>query len=204
MLKILHDQLPPGGQLAELDTYAVKFRGNANTRYVQLQYNDGAGASTVMLSVTNAPVPTGIRAPKTDCVDWKGGTDEGRDRKPGYEKPSCLATVRPDGTRVFEYITGTDGFGLYDEAVDVDRPDGTQVSITAANATLDQVAAGPGITVTRDKPPVGLPGWEAIALSPQWQMKVPQSVVDAGAAFAKTVGRLPCPSDVKAADCVID
>ncbi|GAB2710285.1 hypothetical protein [Kitasatospora kifunensis] len=205
MLKILNDQLPPGAQLGKLDTYAVKFNDNAHTRYVELQYNDGAGASTVMVTVSNAPIPTGIRAPMTDCTNWKGGVDEGG-RKPGYEHPSCQVRQLPDGTKVLGYITGTDGYGLYDESVKVFRPDGTEVSITAANATLDQYTGtpGPNLTVTRDKPPVGLPGWEAIAQSPQWQMKVPQSVVDAGVAFAKTVSRLPCPQDTKPGDCDID
>ncbi|WP_329582816.1 hypothetical protein OG500_22360 [Kitasatospora sp. NBC_01250] len=208
MLKILHDQLPPGGQLAKLNTFAVKFNTGPQRRYVELQYNDGAGPSTVMLDVSDAPPPTmpgkpGAPVPLT-CANWMGGTDEGHDRKPGYEHPTCQERQLPDGTKVFSYITGTDGYGLYDEAVKVSRPDGTQVSITAANATLDQVAAGPGITVTRDKPPVGLPGWEAIALSPQWQMKIPQSLADAGVAYARTVTRLPCPQGSKPADCVID
>lgn len=55
MLKILHDQLPPGGQLAKLNTFAVKFNTGPQRRYVELQYNDGAGPSTVMLDVSDAP-----------------------------------------------------------------------------------------------------------------------------------------------------
>ncbi|MFI9269582.1 hypothetical protein ACIGXM_02465 [Kitasatospora sp. NPDC052896] len=202
LLGIFHDQLPPGAQLAKLDPYAVKFRNSATSRYIELQYDDGAGASTVMVELSKfAP---GYTPPAIDCTGWHGGTDEGP-RKPDYDKPACQAAQLPDGSRMVGYITATDVVGLYDDAVKLVRPDGTYLSITAANATLDQYTGqhGPAITVTRDKPPLGLAGWEAIAQSPQWQFRVPQSVLDAGAAFATGVSHLPCPQGSKPGDCDI-
>ncbi|PBC70568.1 hypothetical protein BX265_5112 [Streptomyces sp. TLI_235] len=200
MLKILSDLLPPGAHLGNLDPFAVKFRTGADARYIELQYNDGHGASTVMVEVSRGGRPSPVT-----CENWGGGSDEGT-RKPGYEKPVCLFEQLPDGGTLRSFVTGTDVAGLYDEMVHLVRPDGVTVSVTAANATLDQYTGQGGlpITVTRDRPPLGLAGWKDVARSPKWQFKVPQSVADAGVAFARTVSRFPCPKDAKKADCVID
>ncbi|WP_030268318.1 hypothetical protein [Streptomyces sp. NRRL B-24484] len=200
MTKILSDLLPPGARLGNLNPFGVKFNTKPDERYVELEYDDGHGASTVMLTVSRGRAPSPVT-----CENWHGGSDEGT-RKPGYEKPLCKTEDLPDGGRVRMFVTGTDMVGLYDEMVELTRPDGVTVQVVAANATLDQYTGQKGvpITVTRDRPPLGLDGWKALVQSPRWQLRVPQSVVDAGRAFAKTVSRFPCPDDVKPADCRID
>ncbi|MGF1429637.1 hypothetical protein [Kitasatospora sp. LaBMicrA B282] len=190
MVKTLADQLPPGAKFSAVNPFGIVFNTNATSRYAEFRYDDGAGASTVMLSMSVAANPQQMR----NCADWHGGSDEGP-RRPGYEQPSCQVTPLPDGSTMLSLVTGTDGYGLYDEEVTLFRADGLTLQITAANAVLsDSGTSVPPVTVTRDRPPVGLPGWQAIAQSPQWQFKVPQSVLDAGAAFAKDIPRLPCPS----------
>ncbi|GAA4844541.1 hypothetical protein [Kitasatospora terrestris] len=202
MLKIFADQLPPGGRLLNLDPFAVKFNNVGMSHYIELQYDDGAGPATVMVTLGRS-----VRIPGGgfSCATWTGSSDEGP-RRAGSEKPMCRETTLPDGAVMTSYITGTDVVGLYDQGVKVERSNGDFVQIVAANATLDQYAgqSGPPITVTRDRPPLGLSGWEAIARSALWQQQVPLSTAVAGVEFAKSVGRFPCPEDVKAADCVID
>ncbi|MFD9128677.1 hypothetical protein [Kitasatospora sp. NPDC059571] len=217
MLKILSDELPPGGHLADLDPFAVKFNTAPTSRYIELQYDDGRGPSTVMLTLTHRADPPASGRPDASgravvppasaftCATWRGGSDEGP-RRPGSEKPVCEESVLPDGSLMRSYITGVDVVGLYDVAVELTRPNGDRISVFAANGTLDRGPGktGHGITITRDRPPLGLAGWQSVLKSPRWQWKVPQSVVDAGAAFAGQVSRFPCPKDVKRTDCVID
>ncbi|MFE9423890.1 hypothetical protein ACFYNO_13115 [Kitasatospora sp. NPDC006697] len=204
MLKILNDQLPPGGKLFNLNTYAVKADNRGPSHYIELQYDDGQGASTVMVTLSQSltNMPSGFDT----CTGWTGGGDEGP-RKPGYLKPSCTLTQLPDGDKLLAYVTGTDVVGLYDIGVKLIRPNGTYLQIVAANATLDQYHAGQSgvpITVTREQPPLGVAGWSTVAESPLWQDKIPQSLADAGVEFAKTVTRQPCPEGSKPGDCTID
>ncbi|MCU7826626.1 hypothetical protein [Kitasatospora sp. DSM 101779] len=200
MTEILADLLPPGARLGNLNPHGVKFNTKPDERYIELEYDDGHGPSTVMLTVSKGRPPSPVT-----CENWQGGSDEGT-RKPGYEKPLCETEQLPDGGRLRMFVTGTDVVGLYDEMVDLTRPDGTTVQVVAANGTLDQYTGRKGlpITVTRERPPLGLDGWKALVQSPRWQLKVPQSVVDSGRAFARTVTRFPCPDDARPADCKID
>ncbi|MFG2821382.1 hypothetical protein ACGFX4_18385 [Kitasatospora sp. NPDC048365] len=203
MLKIFADQLPPGGRLLNLDPFAVKFNNVGMSRhYIELQYDDGAGPATVMVTLGRS---VRMSSGGFSCATWTGSSDEGP-RRAGSEKPMCRETTLPDGAVMTSYITGTDAVGLYDQGVKVERSNGDFVQIVAANATLDQYTgqSGQPITVTRDRPPLGLSGWEAIARSALWQQQVPLSTAVAGVEFAKSVGRFPCPDDAKAADCVID
>ncbi|MEW1910173.1 hypothetical protein AB0442_17230 [Kitasatospora sp. NPDC085895] len=200
MTEILSDLLPPGARLGNLNAFGVKYNTKPNQRYIELEYDDGHGPSTVMLTVSQGGPPSPVT-----CETWQGGSDEGT-RKSGYEAPLCRTEQLPDGGRLRMFVTGTDVAGLYDEMMDLTRPDGTTVQVVAANGTLDQYTGQKGvpITVTRERPPLGLDGWKALVQSPRWQLKVPQSVVDSGRAFAESVTRFPCPDGAKKGDCTID
>ncbi|GAA2741706.1 hypothetical protein [Kitasatospora cinereorecta] len=202
MLKIFADQLPPGARLTNLDPFAVNYNNRGGEHYIEVQYDDGFGLSTVMVEFSHGSPGT---AGTMSCEGWPGGSDEGP-RKPGNEKPMCRTTTLPDGSLMMSYITGTDVVGLYDQVVKLRRADGDYVSVTAANATLDQESGKGGIpiTVTRDRPPLGLSAWEAVVRSPQWQARIPERTAVEAVAYAKSVKRFPCPQGTKPADCVID
>ncbi|MER5639515.1 hypothetical protein ABT095_21465 [Kitasatospora sp. NPDC002227] len=207
MLKILHDQLPPGAKLSRLDPYAMKRSTYPDMLPVVVDYDDGNGPS--MLEVTIYPVGQSTPVPKVDCAAFPG--EEGQDRgprQPGYEKSSCQVTKYPDGGWLETAVPGTDSNGQYAEFVRLYRPaDRLVIGVTASNAILETDAvppAGGTYRLTRAKPPLGLEGWTALLKSPQWQLKVDKSVLDAGEAFAATVSRTACPENVKPAECKID
>jgi hypothetical protein len=205
MLKILADQLPPGAQLLNLDPGMVKVLNYGHERGFSVQYDDGAGRSTLMVTMADRLPP----APSSGAVPFCTGpspSDQGP-RRPGYEQPACAVVHLANGDTLRTWTSATDMVGLYDDAVQLIRPSGEYVQISAANATLDQHRpgdTGPAITVTRDKPPLGTAGWAAVAESPQWQLRIPRSLADAGVAFAGTVSRFPCAVGLKPADCAID
>ncbi len=187
MLRILADELPPGAKFGNLDTFYTKDGGSGTDRELNVQYDDGHGASTVMVTVRRGGAST-----LTDCANWSGGGDEGR-RPAGAEPVSCDARTLADGSRLFSYVTGADLYGRYDDGVVLTRPDGVMVQIVAANATLNANGRKPPITVTRPRPPLGGQGWAAVVRSPRWQLMIPRSLADAGKALAEGVSRMPCP-----------
>ncbi|GAA5020763.1 hypothetical protein GCM10025734_75270 [Kitasatospora paranensis] len=210
MLRILADTLPPGGHLANLAPTPVKYNSGPSDRYVELEYDDGDGASTLMLSYvhrapSSASSPSGSAGTGSGCKGWPGDSDRGP-RRPGYAQPTCRESLLPDGSRVLTSISGTDPAGLYDLSVAVTRPDGDTVKVVTANATLNQASGkpGPAVTVTRDRPPLGPDGWLTVLSDPRWQWRVPQSTLDAGLALARQVSRFPCPKDLTASDCAVD
>ncbi|GAA1990267.1 hypothetical protein [Kitasatospora viridis] len=191
-LKILSDLLPPGAKLADLDP--VMTRSGDHYSELQVEYDDGAGASTV--SLTMQPTPTsGMIGAVTDCTNFSA-TDEGP-RKPGYEPAACRLTQLPDGSKVLSITHGVDAVGYYDNSVRLTRPNGDYVQIQVGNGTLGPLQPthpGSNITVTRDKPPLDAAALAAIAENSVWQFKIPQSLADSGAAFARTVSEFPCPT----------
>ncbi|WP_371496368.1 hypothetical protein OG871_10915 [Kitasatospora sp. NBC_00374] len=193
MLKILSDELPPGARFGNLDAYYMK-ASSPGAHELTLEYDDGHGPVT--LGVTLRPAVRADQHPLT-CATWGGGSDEGP-RPAGAEPVSCAQRVLADGSSIFSYVTGADFAGLYDEGVQITRPDGWVLQIVAANGTLNAWSAAEHITVTRPRPPVGIAGWERVAQSPGWQTKVPQSTADAGVLLARGVSRLECPVADKA------
>ncbi|MEV7215580.1 hypothetical protein AB0O31_21090 [Kitasatospora cineracea] len=193
MVKLLSDRLPAGGSFVKYQQpYADHPLSEALGAY--LRYDDGRGTATFELAMYRGvhPFPGGDRAPGVQDTPFNCDSIPLRPSGPPPGPISCRTRFLADGS--WEMVSVTDGGepSLYRYEVTIWRPDSGDILRFAEYAGTIDASKHEG-TVTRAEPPVPLAQWQAIAESPDWQFRVPRTLVDEGARLASGIPHAPFP-----------
>jgi hypothetical protein len=183
MVKLLADQLPPGGRFVKYQDTSSDVGPFPETGTF-LSYDDGHGVSHLELTFRKESHPF-------PSLGFGCAVAGGRPSGPPAGPVSCHDGYLADGS--WEMVQATDAIvpGLYGYQVVLWRPTGYLLVFSEYSGTTN--AYGHKDTTTRATPPVPLERWQAIAELPQWQPKVPQSLVDAGHRLTAPVPHAPFP-----------
>ncbi|MFJ5879989.1 hypothetical protein [Kitasatospora cineracea] len=193
MVKLLSDRLPAGGSFVKYQQpYADHPLSEALGAY--LRYDDGRGTATFGLAMYRGvhPFPGGGRTPGIQDTPFNCDSIPLRPSGPPPGPISCRTRFLADGS--WEMVSVTDGGepSLYHYEVNIWRPDSGDILVFAEYAGTIDSSKREG-TVTRAEPPVPLAQWQAIAESPDWQFRVPRTLVDEGARLASGIPHAPFP-----------